>query len=1263
MIKVLSVNCRGLKSYQKRFDVINFLKEKQPHILCLQDTHCTDSEYTSIKNIWSAECAINGNKTNSRGVAILLNSNLEYKIINESCDNNGNLICLDLQIDNDWTVRLINIYAPNNDDPDFFLYVADLIDQNPCNYEIICGDLNLTLNPLIDSYNYANINNPKARDQLMDIMQSRNLVDSYRVQNATKKIYTWFRKNPTKMARLDYFIVSSAMMDIIYKSDIIPGYRTDHSIIQITIKSNNFIRGRGLWKFNCSLLKNPEYLELVNKIIDSELHFYAIPLYSYNFLYTYSQSLQLTVSHQLFLDTLLTKIRGETIKFSTSLKKKENLNEQNLINDIKEIENSPSLIQLTDLLQDKKEELEELRIQRIKGQMIRSRIQLLDEGERPTKYFCALENKRYINKTIKVINDNDNLIQNQKTILEHVKNYYSDLFASREHTINDQAISNILDNINIKKLPDSQSHSIEGPITIEELSYSLNKMKTNKTPGSDGYPSEFFKVFWGKLKYLILNAINEGYEKNELSITMRHCVISCLPKGDKPRQFLKNWRPVSLLNVTYKMASAVIASRLKLVLDQIISNTQSGFLSNRYMGETTRLVYDIMNYLEHKNQTGLLVLIDFQKAFDSVSWKFLYKAMEAFNFGPSMIKWVNIFNNNITASIIQYGHLSDPFPIQRGCRQGDPIASYLFLLCAEVLFLLIDGNKDINGIKISGQEYKLAQFADDTTILLDGTQISIQSTLNTLEIFGTISGLKMNTDKTKVIWLGSKKYSKDKYETTPQLLWGATNFDLLGIHFDVDLAKMIPINYNKYTAQLQQTLVAWSKRFLTPIGKITVIKTFAISKLIHLYLTLPLPKDHVTNINKILFSFVWSKKPDKLKRVLIKKSYNNGGLNMLELEKFIQALKLSWIKRLTNSAHNPQWITLFETAISPIHELFTLGSFYSQKIANQTRNNFWSQVLMAWKDFSEIPNIKTLQDLYSEPLWYNPVISDYPFFLKQCYIKSLANVGDNLDKNGNITTRNDIIQMYNIVNLDYLTYFRLSKMAKIAKKKILDKGQSEISQPIRPFYSKNAQLIFCKKKGVKHIYRALVSDSPAEHPKWNNILQTNINEEMWKSIHKLPYHIIKDNYLTYFQFKIINRILGVKDMLYKMKIADNSSCALCNRESETILHLFWECQKAQGLWRQVKDWLHTKLGITLPLDPITIILGYLNKDTNYIPINVIILVTKSYIFLNSQKKRILHITSLIKRITATIQDQQRISISNNRLQTFSKIWEGWDFLF
>ena len=163
-------------------------------------------------------------------------------------------------------------------------------------------------------------------------------------------------------------------MDLICTTKTKPGYRTDHSLIQITIKLNNFQKGKGLWKFNCNLLKNKDYLNQVNNIISSEKSKYALPVYNKDNITTLSNKyIQFTITDQQFLEMLLLEIRAETIKFSAHAKKLEREKETSLIPDIESLETGKDY-QNFDLLQVKKEELQNIRNIKLKGQMIRSRV-------------------------------------------------------------------------------------------------------------------------------------------------------------------------------------------------------------------------------------------------------------------------------------------------------------------------------------------------------------------------------------------------------------------------------------------------------------------------------------------------------------------------------------------------------------------------------------------------------------------------------------------------------------------------------------------------------------------------------------------------------------------------------------------------------------------------------------------------------------------------------------------------------------------------
>ena len=601
-LKVLSVNCQGLQDKKKRSDVITYPKEMQPSIVCLQDTHLTKKDEASIRNIWNGEIWLNGFSTNSRGVAILINTNFEFKSEIIHRDIHGNLLVLDLDLPN-FSFRLINLYAPNNDNPFFYSQIKSFIESSNKQYTIVCGDFNLVLDPEMDSMNYVSINNPQSRAKVFEICESLAMVDSFRLSHPQLKRYTWRRKNPLKQARLDYFLVSNILTDIMTNSEILPGYRTDHSILQLTLKQSKFEKGRGYWKFNTDLLTNKNYLDLIHKTIEEIKLQYALPIYNLEELSKIpDDEIQFTIDDNTFLECLLLKIRGESIKFASNLKKKANLEEENLKKEIKILEGKGvDSTYEPDMLDLKKEKLIELRNKKIDGQIIRSRINWLQDGEKPSKYFCSLENKNYLEKTIQKLKTKSNkVINNQKEILDEVKNFYSDLFSNKDSLLTNCDLQKTLSGVPVSRLDDKQSLSLEGELSLSELAEALKNTKNNKTPGIDGIPVEFLKIFWIKLKYFILRSLNYSFKTGELPLSLRQCVVTCIPKQDKPRDVLNNWRPISLLSSIYKLASASIANRIKRFLPKIISSTQSGFIKGRFIGESTRLVYDLIFHCEKK---------------------------------------------------------------------------------------------------------------------------------------------------------------------------------------------------------------------------------------------------------------------------------------------------------------------------------------------------------------------------------------------------------------------------------------------------------------------------------------------------------------------------------------------------------------------------------------------------------------------------------------------------------------------------------------
>ena len=154
---------------------------------------------------------------------------------------------------------------------------------------------------------------------------------------------------------------------------------------------------------------------------------------------------------------------------------------------------------------------------------------------------------------------------------------------------------------------------------------------------------------------------------------------------------------------------------------------------------------------------------------------------------------------------------------------------------------MIRSNVDIKGIKMNDVEILLSQFADDTSILLDGSEKSFKETILTLDQFSRYSGLKMNADKTNVIWIGRNKNCDIRYMRDRNFIWDPGAFKILGIQFSTEIDEIVDLNYRDKIEKLKKNLGQWRKRQLTVLGRITVIKSLIISTITYLFINLPDP--------------------------------------------------------------------------------------------------------------------------------------------------------------------------------------------------------------------------------------------------------------------------------------------------------------------------------------------------------------------------------------------------------------------------------------
>ena len=183
----------------------------------------------------------------------------------------------------------------------------------------------------------------------------------------------------------------------------------------------------------------------------------------------------------------------------------------------------------------------------------------------------------------------------------------------------------------------------------------------------------------------MLSSFHFAFQTGSLSISQRRGVISLIPKKDKDKSLLENLRPISLLNVDYKILTKIIAKRIEKVLPKIINPNQTGYVKGRFIGENIRLIQDVMFYTKHANTPGIAIFLDFRKAFDTIEWNYLLSALKLFNFGPDIQRWIEVIYHNVSSCVLNNGHASPFFQLHRGVRQGCPLSGLLFVIGIELL--------------------------------------------------------------------------------------------------------------------------------------------------------------------------------------------------------------------------------------------------------------------------------------------------------------------------------------------------------------------------------------------------------------------------------------------------------------------------------------------------------------------------------------------------------------------------------------------------
>jgi exonuclease III len=915
-VKIASLNCNGLRNFDKRFFMFNMFHVMNTDIIFLQETHCDNiSLAKKWSKSWSGKCFWSFGTSNSCGVGILVSEKLQNRVHSFNFDAEGRILTVDIDINN-VMYHLVNVYMPNND-KERKEFINNL--DRHCNKQnvILGGDFNFVENIDLDKSG----GNPEYGDigksELVSLKQIHRLVDPFRKKFPKEKEYTWQNNNVS--CRLDRFYISNHLLNHVEYISHLESIKSDHGIVNLKLSNlyNVSCKGPGYWHCNTKVLDD-KYLqqdmatlwETLNRTSSINTEWWEnCKLESKRLIVTHS--IRLAKEKRLALKDLENQLR--------KLNKMENCNHGMYSDEILAI----------------KREITLLLDEQFEGSKVRSKAKLLDNQEKPSRYFTKKEKDDANNRFMKTLKTENGEINNLEDIKSEVFDYYSKLYSKEE--INPEHAEHFVRDL--PQLDQEQSMLCEGLITKEECITAIRKMANDKSPGSDGLPAEFYKQFFCLFAEQFVQFIHYCYKSGELSPSQKHGIITLLCKDPEKTEILGNWRPISLLNVDYKIISKVLATRLSSVLEHVINLDQTCGVPGRTISDNLHLIRNVIDYVNQKDMECILLSLDQTKAFDRVSHEFMFKALKQYKFGPEFIKWIEILYFDTSSQVLVNGFLTDTFKVKRSVRQGCPISPLLYILVIEAFAEKVRNDPDITGIPLPGtnKSVTISQYADDTNLFLREL-FSVKKVIKLMDLFGSASGSKLNHDKCWGIWLGAWKNRTDK---PLGLNWTNDVHKLCGIKFGN--GNILSANWDKLYQKFEKSSNLLLLRSPTFLAKSNLIQCMLGSKLWYVGTVLDIPKHYIKLFQRKMFEVFWGKIPECVNRNTMYGDIGKGGFKIVNVKLKIDALHVKHIIKVLSTEAKWKYFAVYwfgyslrqfqpDFASNHIPHSATMPVFYSKSI-------------------------------------------------------------------------------------------------------------------------------------------------------------------------------------------------------------------------------------------------------------------------------------------------------------------------------------------
>ena len=879
---IISINTRGtIKNYNRIIEEI-----KDAKIVLLQEQYI-DPKQIYLKKMekdTGSKAFYTTDKRNGRSIVTLIKKDLLENVESTTTEIEGRVLGINIKIKQK-LIAIWNVYAPAAE-KERLAFFKELFKKTTEKKNLILGgEFNITLNK-------NETNGEFIKKTYMAFVEERlnrqNLKDVHNSMSRDNIKFTFTASNNKVRKRLDKFIYSGSLQNRLVDYCIKPNTFSDHDGIYLEIDMNQRVKwGKGVWKMNNEILKEEKYIEYMKEVIwDMK-----------------DCKNKENLEPGEWWEKLKAKIKKESVGYcrnrSISKTKERKILEKEVHGLQEKIDSNVNKVENEGKITQAKKKLKEIIESDCRGARIRSRVEEIEKDEKSTKFFFSKEHNNGERKQIRSLLKGVEVIQDQDRIMGEIETFYGKLY--KAEGVEEECIEKMCKNVK-GKISNEDRKALNKFITKEEIKEALHSMKNNKSPGEDGISKEFFLTFENEIMEELCEMLNNILFKGKMPESLRNAIITLLFKKNDHRM-LKNWRPISLLNTDYKILSKILAMRLRKVISSLLPVNKKCGAPKRQMSEILLAVDSICEFSEEENIGGAIICVDQEKAFDRVSHQYLFKILQEMGFDGNFLKFIKAMYNEISCQVNVNGKLSDKIKVNRSVRQGCSISMLLFVLSASPIINMIEGNKEIEGMKTkSGKEIKIMSYADDTTLVVRSEK-SIDVIFKQYDIYARASEAKINREKTEILRLGKWRKQMPKEEKYKEYV--KREIKILGATFHEERKENEVVNWKKKEEKALKIIKYHEKREISLFGKILLINSLVLSQYWHIGTILPPNEKYIRRLYRMINDWLNGRNGNYIIGEIMK-SKEEGGAGLIDLRKRLEAIKIKSLQFLITGNYNKE---------------------------------------------------------------------------------------------------------------------------------------------------------------------------------------------------------------------------------------------------------------------------------------------------------------------------------------------------------------------